>query len=376
MVHFTTLFTIASSLFLISSAVPISESKTSGTPTKHTIDGTKSTGILPNASPSYLPSFPYHGFKPLHPVPTGPIDISNRASIIKRESYPQPWTQPDVNHPEVQAAIKSIAWDHVPNFNPRTKDMLYDAIVDEACWWTKSQCTAPKFHDLPSDTKYCKKVGDFGLTYDDGPLLPQNPEDVWGEPRLYDFLAKHKQTATLFYVGSNVLNFPEAAVRALQSGHTLCIHTWSHPVMTNLTNHEIVAQLYWTLRVIKEATGVTTRCWRPPYGDVDDRVRAIAHQMGLSTILWDSDSFDWGLPSAANSFSGNFTQETIDGYFQKWINDRKSNADQQGRVVLEHEASNMTVAVAEKWLPKLQSAFKVKKVHDCAPELPSPYWES
>nr|AIA90767.1 Polysacc_deac_1 [uncultured Rhizopus] len=65
--------------------------------------------------------------------------------------------------------------------------------------------------------------------------------------------------------------------------------------MTTLTNNEIVAQFYWNLRAIKEAAGVTPRCWRPPYGDVDDRVRAIAHQMGMSTIIWDSDSFDWGL---------------------------------------------------------------------------------
>ncbi|KAI7903726.1 uncharacterized protein BX663DRAFT_471752 [Cokeromyces recurvatus] len=377
MVRSTTFLTIISSSFLIyTSALPINKPSPTILTTIHNgLITTKTRGVLANASPNYLPSFPYHGFKPLHPIPTGPIDISNRSSIIKRENYPEPWVQPDVNHPEVQAAINSIAWNHVPNFTPRTANMEYDVGHDEACWWTKSGCTTPKVQELPMDTKYCKKIGDFGLTYDDGPLLPQSPEDVWGEPRLYDFLAKYNQTATLFYVGSNVVNFPEAAVRALQSGHTLCVHTWSHPLMTSLTSHEIVAQLYWTLRVIKEATGVTTRCWRPPYGDVDDRVRAIAHQMGLSTILWDSDSFDWGLPSSANGFSGTYTEEMIDGFFQQWIDDRKAGVDQQGRIVLEHEASNMTVAIAEKWLPELKSTFNVKRVHDCAPELPNPYWE-
>jgi peptidoglycan/xylan/chitin deacetylase (PgdA/CDA1 family) len=113
-------------------------------------------------------------------------------------------------------------------------------------------------------------------------LPPTSDNDPWAEPRLYDFLAKQDQTATLFCkfllaqinwiksivltlylskidVGSNVVNFPEAALRATQSGHTLCAHTWSHPQMTTQTNEEIVAQLYWCIRSIKEAAGVTTR---------------------------------------------------------------------------------------------------------------------
>ena len=32
---------------------------------------------------------------------------------------------------------------------------------------------------------------------------------------------------------------------------------------------------------------------QPPFGDVDDRIRAIAHGLGLRTILWQYDSQDW-----------------------------------------------------------------------------------
>jgi len=85
-------------------------------------------------------------------------------------------------------------------------------------------------------------------------------------------------------------SYPAAAKRGLNDGHHLCVHTWSHPAMTTQTNAQVVAELYWTLKAIKEATGVTSKCWRPPQGDVDDRVRAIAHQMGLRTILWDHDT--------------------------------------------------------------------------------------
>ncbi|KAL9538089.1 hypothetical protein MBANPS3_011205 [Mucor bainieri] len=371
MVQLALFSTIAASIALVAAGPINGGSSNATTSTTSTNATATSNGVLATSSPAYLPSFPFHGITPLSPVPTGAIA---KNSSFKTADYPEAWTQPDVNHPEVQTAIKAINWTYVPKFKPRTEGMAYDDNKDEACWWTNTQCTTPKAKYLPADVKYCPNVGDFGLTYDDGPLPPTSDNDPWAEPRLYDFLAKENQTATLFYVGSNVAAFPEAAVRALESGHTICAHTWSHPQMTTLTNHEIVAQLYWNLRAIKEAAGVTPRCWRPPYGDVDDRVRAIAHQMGMSTIIWDSDSFDWGLPSVANDFAGTYTQATVDGFFQSWINGRAK--DTHGHVVLEHETSNMTIVTTERWLPKLKEAFNVKKVHDCAPQLPSPYWEA
>lgn len=35
------------------------------------------------------------------------------------------------------------------------------------------------------------------------------------------------------------------------------VHTWSHPYLTTLTNEQIVAELGWTAKAIKEITGVT-----------------------------------------------------------------------------------------------------------------------
>ena len=47
------------------------------------------------------------------------------------------------------------------------------------------------------------------------------------------------------------------------------------------------------MQMMKLAEGVTPTCFRPPYGDTDDRIRAIVHALGLRTILWQSDSNDW-----------------------------------------------------------------------------------
>lgn len=169
------------------------------------------------------------------------------------------------------------------------------------------------------------------------------------------------------------MTFPAAAQRALADGLTLCVHTWSHPPMTTQTNDQAVAQFYWTLKAIKEATGVTPKCWRPPYGDTDDRIRAIAWQMGMRTIIWDEDTNDWNMPGSGG---GNLPPATVDGYFQGWIDARKNGTDTvSGHVVLEHELNNATVSMAEKWLPTLQTTFNVVPVHECM-NISQPYWES
>ena len=71
---------------------------------------------------------------------------------------------------------------------------------------------------------------------------------------------------------------------------------------------------------------------RPPFGDVDDRVRAIAWQMGMRTILWDEDTNDWNMPGPGG---GNLQPSTVDGYFEGWIQSRKNGTDNQhGHIVL------------------------------------------
>lgn len=62
----------------------------------------------------------------------------------------------------------------------------------------------------------------------------------------------NNQKANLFYIGSNVANYPAAAKRGFNDGHYICVHTWSHPAMTTQTNEQTVAELYWTLKAIKE----------------------------------------------------------------------------------------------------------------------------
>ncbi|EIE86988.1 hypothetical protein G6F46_002670 [Rhizopus delemar] len=341
-------------------------------------------GVLAVESPSWLPDFKIpNGVSTSYPTASPNITKSLSHATLNLSAYPEIWGEPSVHHPEVKAVMKAIDWSKVPKAPVRKVnkdgDLVmsgYNADKDPYCWWSDSNCVTPKASYLPKDIYMCPNAEDWGLNYDDGPLNPSDDDKEvtkYAEPELYNFLANNKnQKATLFYIGSNVATFPEAARRALNDGHVLCVHTWSHPQMTSQTNAQVVAQLYWSLRAIKEATGVTTKCWRPPYGDVDDRVRAIAWQMGMQTIIWNGDTNDWDMPGDGG---GNLSPKKVDGYFEGWIKERKAGKNKEGYVVLEHELNNATVKMTEKWLPKLQEVFNVNTIQHCM-NVSQPYWET
>lgn len=163
----------------------------------------------------------------------------------------------------------------------------YDYDTDPDCWWTATTCTKPKHKPMPEDITNCPTDSTWGLTFDDGPNCTHNS--------FYDFLKSKNQKATMFYIGSNVMDWPLQAQRGLTDGHQLSAHTWSHRYTTALSDEQVFAELYYTIKAIKWVTGVTVTSWRPPYGDVDDRVRAIAYELGLETIIWSDDTDDWNV---------------------------------------------------------------------------------
>ena len=67
----------------------------------------------------------------------------------------------------------------------------------------------------------------------------------------------------MFYIGSNVMAWPYGALRGVKDGHHLAGHTWSHQLMTSLSNQEVLAELYYTTKAIKYVTGLTPLYWRP-----------------------------------------------------------------------------------------------------------------
>ncbi|PKY46303.1 glycoside hydrolase/deacetylase, partial [Rhizophagus irregularis] len=199
----------------------------------------------------------------------------------------------------------------------------------------QSSWTCKKFTAL-DDIATCPKVGDWGLTYDDGPSK--------STPDLLKKLNEYKIKATFFVVGSRVIENPEILKSAYNSGHNIAVHTWSHPNLTSLPNDAIVAELKWTMKAIKDVIGVTPLYMRPPYGDTDDRVRAVTHAVGLKTVLWDPefDSNDWALASNPPSKSVDFVLDIFETWMQKFPKMKT------GFIVLEHDLYPQTVEAAVK----------------------------
>lgn len=280
--------------------------------------------------------------------------FSDRAVNSHRSSFqPQIWATADIvsNDTEAQNLWKKIE-PSVPDIAPKAgtragdfTNVTYDAGTDPDCWWTAGaaghKCTQPKHSNIPADVMICDEPKTWGLTFDDGPNCTHNA--------FYDFLQQKKQKATMFYIGSNVLDWPLQAQRGLIDGHHLVSHTWSHPYMTALTNTQVFAELYYASKSIRDVTGVTVTGWRPPYGDVDDRVRAIATGLGLKTIIWSADTDDWEQMPA-----GKLTQQQVEDNYATIINNVSSTI---GNIVLTHEINGDTMSMAMQQYPNIAAKF-------------------
>lgn len=156
-------------------------------------------------------------------------------------------------------------------------------------------------------------------------------------PALYDFLQQNKQQSTHYMIGLNILNNPTIFQQAYNVlGSDIAVHTWTHPYMTTLNSSLVLAELAWTLQIIYDSTGgKLPRFWRPPYGDIDTRVSAIAQNvLGMTAVLWNQDTEDWSIGS-----TGGTTPQAVETNMQKWLSGPKS----PGLIILEHELTNATV---------------------------------
>jgi len=107
---------------------------------------------------------------------------------------------------------------------------------------------------------------------------------------------------------------------------------------------------------------------RPPYGDIDDRVRAISLAMGLTPVMWtrisplatfDTDDFD---------IHGGLT--TVQQVLQNWENILGNvSTMNNGFIVLEHDLFEQTVEVATGYiLPDAlahKPPFNIRPVINC-----------
>ena len=96
--------------------------------------------------------------------------------------------------------------------------------------------------------------------------------------------------------------------------------------------------------------------WRPPYGDADNRVRAIAKEIfGLTTVIWNYDSDDWNIGQA------DITLDSVEANMEKILSGPKS----PGLVILEHEIDANEVDAFLAAYPYMKSnSWPIKTIPD------------
>lgn len=121
------------------------------------------------------------------------------------------------------------------------------------------------------------------LTFDDGP-------DPSTTPQALEILKRYGVKGTFFMLGKNVAAYPEVVKKVHKEGHEIGIHTWDHPILTNLPLDDVEHEIMDTQDIIQKVTGIQTKITRPPYGSINS---AVQYAVDQSFIMWDVDTLDW-----------------------------------------------------------------------------------
>ena len=120
-------------------------------------------------------------------------------------------------------------------------------------------------------------------TFDDGPRRSTTT-------RLLDGLSERGVKATFFLIGAQIENNGDVVRRMDEEGHQVGIHTFDHVKLTDLSRTDFDAQVETTRALLKSTLGHNDFLLRPPYGMLDESVKAWA---GCPIILWSIDPEDW-----------------------------------------------------------------------------------
>ncbi|WP_009960504.1 polysaccharide deacetylase family protein [Verrucomicrobium spinosum] len=133
----------------------------------------------------------------------------------------------------------------------------------------------------------------IAMTFDDGP----HPTNT---PRLLNMLKERNIKATFYVVGQLAREYPNIIRRILAEGHEIGNHTYTHPILTKVSDDRIRKELGDTHKALVDIAGYHPRTMRPPGGGTNARLKQWFHdEYGYSTIMWSVDPMDWKRPGVS-----------------------------------------------------------------------------
>ena len=154
----------------------------------------------------------------------------------------------------------------------------------EPCVNVESQAYGPI---VAHGSRYAREIA---LTFDDG------PSEYTGA--LLDILAQEGVKATFFCVGKNVLERPKLVRRAVEEGHLVGTHSFSHKNLLGCLPAVSRAEIRAGAQTLEKVLGTRPLWFRPPYGMRYPWTLMQARSEGLSTALWCNCPRDWQCPGS------------------------------------------------------------------------------
>jgi LCP family protein required for cell wall assembly len=134
-------------------------------------------------------------------------------------------------------------------------------------------------------------TGGVALTFDDGP----HPTFT---PRIMDILEARGVRGTFFLIGRQAQKHPDLVRSIASRGHTVGGHTWSHRILTTISDADWYFEVEYTNELLRELSGQSVPYIRPPQGKQDARTLGKLRAAGLVSVRWTKDTEDWTNPGA------------------------------------------------------------------------------
>ncbi|MFD9380324.1 polysaccharide deacetylase family protein [Streptomyces sp. NPDC059999] len=146
---------------------------------------------------------------------------------------------------------------------------------------------------LPADPS---TAGAMVLTFDDGP-------DPRYTPGILDTLARYQVRAMFFVCGEMATENRDLLRRMVAEGHVIGNHTWTHPLIPQLTRPALTSEIGRTSDVVHQAVGEAPKWFRAPYGAWNRAAFEIGAELGMEPLAWTVDSLDWTEPGTTTIVS-------------------------------------------------------------------------
>lgn len=116
--------------------------------------------------------------------------------------------------------------------------------------------------------------------------------------RIVELLDSYGIDCTVFLIGRGVADRHPEWMQAMDAlGWEVANHTYTHPIarphrLIEVPDEAVWGELKAAQQIISDATGKKYPYFRPPGGWVDERVAALAADLGYITVMWSLDSGD------------------------------------------------------------------------------------